>query len=214
MCVRALSHAGAQGSARNYHWGRPESAVLDKILFWEDPVGPEWGEGAADGSLSQHSPLHLKLLPQKLPRWKWNGLKKEQNCPWGTRRRQKRMLRRVRKSQGAGRLSEGKDMTGRVPKILSVGGDFLCKFRWTERHLSMAGSLSAPYHCTQASLQSLSAKRGSSMNHLHWVVLLQTPSLQDTLWSRAAVLFYITSPLTISFVPSETLLIMIETVLF
>lgn len=69
------------------------------------------------------------FFPKKLPRWKWNGLKKEQNCPWGSRRRQKRMLRRARKSQGAGRLSEGKDMAGRVPKILSVGGDFLCKFR-------------------------------------------------------------------------------------
>lgn len=28
-------------------------------------MGPERGEGAADGSLSQHSPLHLRLLPQK-----------------------------------------------------------------------------------------------------------------------------------------------------
>lgn len=38
MCVRALSHAGAEGSARNYHWGRAESAVLDKTLLSKDSV--------------------------------------------------------------------------------------------------------------------------------------------------------------------------------
>lgn len=69
-------------------------------------------------------------------------------------------------------------------------GDFLCIFRWTGRHLSMAGSLSAPYHHIQASLQTPSGRRGFSMNHLHWVVLLQTLEVQGTLSSCGLVQLY------------------------
>ncbi|KAJ7395381.1 hypothetical protein BTVI_155576 [Pitangus sulphuratus] len=170
---------------------------------------------AADGSMSQHRLNHTHSTPPAASSlgasWEeaeWD--KKRRELSWGEEKETKEDTEEGQKVPGSWKTVRRERHNWKGPKDIKFREEI---FSASLDELNMSDSLSAPYHCIQASLQNLSAKRDFSMNHLHRVLLLQTPLVQDTLWSCGTALIYITPPLKTFLVLSETLLIMIKPVL-
>lgn len=218
-CVRALSRAGAQalllqtatrGELWLLHWIKSLSARIQQVSE------PE--RGAAEGSGSQqqaelctHCTTYASSPGTFCAEAEWIGKRRAVLGGGGDRRGF------WEGPESPGELEDcqkGKTSLEGSQRHEIWGGDFLCIFRWTTRHASMAASLSAPYHHIQAFLQSLSGKRGFLMDHLHYIVQLQTPEVLIGPLVRCSYTDYITSPCKIIFVLRETLLVMIKAVLF
>ncbi|KAJ7423926.1 hypothetical protein WISP_31192 [Willisornis vidua] len=175
-------------------------SVLPWIKSWPERIQQVPSEEevmAVDGSVSQQRLSHAHSAPPAAssPGTSWAEAEqdeKRREQSWGEEKETEEDTEEGQKVSGSWKTVRRERHNWKGPKDIKCVGEI---FSASLDELSMSGSLSAPYHCIQASLQKLSAKRDFSMNHQHQVVLLQTSLVQDTLWSCAAVLIYITSPL-------------------